>query len=152
MSCRNLWAKAVQNLANQGNKALNVLSIAHKTIGYFDCSSHFKLFDSVILPILSYGSVIWGFQYYDEIERAYIKWCRWILGVPMHSVNEAVVGECDRHPVFVYIVVCVFCLKLLEMPPERIPRQAYIMLCNLDALGRHTWATSIKHLLFSYAI
>jgi len=152
LSCRNVWAKAVQNLANQGNKALNVLSIARKTIGYFHCSTHFKLFDSVILPILSYGSEIWGFQYYDEIERVHRKWCRRLLGVPMHSANEAVVGECGRHPVFVHTIKRCMCfwIRLLEMPPERIPRQAYIMLCNLDALGRHTWATSIKHLLFSY--
>ena len=36
------------------------------------------------------------------------------------------------------------------MPPDRLPRQAYIMLCNLNNLGRHTWATSIKNILFSY--
>ena len=36
------------------------------------------------------------------------------------------------------------------MPPDCLPRQAYIMLCNLDNLGRHTWATSVKDILFSY--
>ena len=41
-------------------------------------------------------------------------------------------------------------MKLLEMPPNRIPRHAYIMLCNLDRMGRKTWATSIKDILYSF--
>ena len=105
----------------------------------------------MILPILCYGAEIWGFQHYDVIEKVQRKWCRRLLAVPSHTTNEAVVGECGRLPIYVSTLRrCIsFWVKLLEMPPD-IPRQAYIMLYKLDILGRHTWATSIKDILFSH--
>jgi len=106
----------------------------------------------MIRPILCYGAEIWGFQYYDKIESVQRKWCRRLLGVPQNTTKEAVVGECGRLPVFVFTLKrCIlFWLKLLELPPSRIPRQAYCMLYNFDMLGRFNWASEIKRILFSY--
>ena len=114
--------------------------------------SHFKLFDVMILPILCYGSEIWGFQFYDVLEKVQRSWCRKLLGVPNHTTNEAVLGECGRLPIYYHTMkrFIRYWVKLIQMPQERLPRQAYLMLCNLDNLGRHTWATSVKHILYSY--
>ena len=106
----------------------------------------------MIVPILSYGAEIWGFQYFEVLENVQRRWCRLLLGVPKHTTTEAVIGECGRLPVYcITIKRCIaYWLKLLEMPSHRIPRQAYLMLCNLDSMGRNTWATSVKDILFSF--
>ena len=67
ISSRNVWGKAVATLADQANKALSSLHIASKKIGGFSFKTHFMLFDRVVLPILLYGSEIWGFQYYEKL-------------------------------------------------------------------------------------
>ncbi len=36
------------------------------------------------------------------------------------------------------------------MPSHRYPRKAYEMLFTVDNVGRHTWASSVKQVLFSY--
>ena len=152
LSSRNNWSKAIFTLASQASKALNMLSITRWKLEYFDFHTHFRLFDTMILPILCYGSEIWGYLHYDVLEKIQRKWCRKFLGVPNHTTNEAVLGECGRLPIYFHTLKrCIrFWLKLIELPDNRLPKQAYKMLHNLDNLGRHTWATSIKNILFSF--
>jgi hypothetical protein len=38
----------------------------------------FDMFDKTILPILLYGSEIWGFENIDIIERVHLHFCRFI--------------------------------------------------------------------------
>ena len=128
------------------------ITVASCKIGNLPYNCHFKVFDSAILPIICYGSEVWGPQYYDVIENVQRKWCINFLGVSNYTPKEAIHGECGRLPVFVHTLKrCInYWLKLIEMPNNRLPKQAYIMLYNLDALGRNNWATSIKNTLFSY--
>ncbi|XP_077980235.1 uncharacterized protein LOC144435518 [Glandiceps talaboti] len=152
LSSRNNWSKAVSSLAKQASKSMTSLSIARKKLEFVDPNVHFKLFDVMILPILTYGSEFWGYQYYDALEKIQRSWCRKLLGDPTTAANEAVVGECGRLPIYYSTLKrCIkFWLNLLEMPAHRIPRQAYLMLCNLDNMGRNTWATSVKKILYSF--
>ena len=63
----------------------------------------FKLFDSRILPILCYGSELWGFKYRKDIERVQIDYCKFILGVGKSTHSAAVLGECGRQPLYIII-------------------------------------------------
>ena len=112
----------------------------------------FEIFDKMILPILSYGSEVWGFREYKCIEQVQIKFCKRLLGVCSSTSNAAVVGECGRFPIFLtYYVKCIkYWLKLLKMHDSRFPRAVYNMLVTFDEVGRHTWASEIKHLLHRY--
>ena len=61
-------------------------------------------------------------------------------------------GECGRYPVYVdYYSYCIkyWCL-LLVMPNNRYPRNCYLMQKSLDDVGRRTWSTYVKNLLFLY--
>lgn len=44
-------------------------------------SDKVKLFDSMINPILNYGSEVWGFHKGPDIERVHIKFLKRLLGV-----------------------------------------------------------------------
>ena len=49
-----------------------------------------------------------------------------------------------------YMTKCIkYWLKLLSMEPGRYPKECYKMLLNFDSVGRKTWATDIRYILYS---
>jgi hypothetical protein len=52
-----------------------------------------KLFDCMILPILNYGSVIWGFHDASDIEKVHLRFLKSIIEVKQQTNNAAVYGE-----------------------------------------------------------
>ena len=63
-----------------------------------------------------------------------------------------VLGECGRLPLqIVYMSKAVkYWCRLLHLSHKRLPKQCYFMLKSLDDVGRATWATHIKNILFQY--
>ena len=70
-----------------------------------------KLFDSLLKPILTYGSEIWLSDYsinlnnFDNllIEKLQHKMLKCILGVKRQSSNMASKLECNKSPIFYFI-------------------------------------------------
>ena len=56
------------------------------------------LFDKLILPILNYGSEVWGFTNVNKIERVHLQFCKQLLGVRQQTQNTFIYGELGRHP------------------------------------------------------
>ena len=82
----------------------------------------FKLFDSLILPIASYGCQVWFTETWfvknltenatgslltpaakDPIERIHLSFLKWNLGVGSKTSNAAVWGDTGRHPLVVKV-------------------------------------------------
>ena len=61
----------------------------------------FSLFDTMIVPILLYGSEVWGVYNFKEVDKLHIKFCKYILGVRQQTPNMAVYGELGRLPLSV---------------------------------------------------
>lgn len=57
------------------------------------------MFDKTILPILLYGSEIWGFENIDIIERVHLRFCKLILHLKQSTPNFMVYGELGRYPI-----------------------------------------------------
>ena len=146
------WTKTKQTLALQANKAINTILHYQKQYGHFDHNDAFKLFDAMVLPILTYSSEIWGYQSCDIVERPHIRFCKRIACLNSNVANFFALSECGRTPIAVtYMVRCVkYWLKILTMEENRYPKQCYKLLRRLDDVGRTTWATNIKRLLFQY--
>ena len=97
-------------LKDKANKALYTLKQSNIqgniTLG-------FKLFHSLIMPILNYCSEIWApfflkninsinlTKLYDKnpLEVVHLKFCKYMLGVHKHSTNDAVRGELGSFPI-----------------------------------------------------
>ena len=62
---------------------------------FFDHKSLFKIFDSLVVRILCYGSEVWGYEYQRKIEQVHINFC-----------TSAVLGECGRLAIASYKVLC----------------------------------------------
>ena len=59
----------------------------------------FKMFDTMVMPILTHGSEIGGYEYTKCIEKIQSKACKGLLGL-ISTINDSMVlGECGRLPV-----------------------------------------------------
>ena len=146
------WSRSKNKLAAQARKAICSIKLYQKPFGHFSQQEMFKLFDSMVVPILTFGSEIWGFSYSEEIERVQIDFCRYFLGVNTSVNNSVILGECGRLPLCsIYLVKCIkYWCNLLYMPNTRYPKNCYKMLYSLDCFGRRNWAAYIKEILFRH--
>ena len=109
----------------------------------------FKIYDAQILPVLMYGSEIWGYQQFDAIEKAHLFACKRLLNVGLQTPNATVLGDLARFPIFILTAVrCVkFWLRILRLPEERLTKKAYNMLIHLQENGKKTWTFHVMQLI-----
>ena len=146
------WTAAKQKLSCQARKAIYAIKNYERPFGNFLHKEMFKMFDSMVTPILTFGSEIWGFEYSSVIEQVQNQFCKEFIGVNSTVNNSMALGECGRLPLCtIYHVKCItYWCKLLSMPNNRYPKNCYKMLKSQDDIGRVNWATKVKELLFKY--
>ena len=71
-----IWTKAKEELAAQARRALFTLYNVQNKLGTFSINDAFKLFDTMILPILTYAAEIWGYDYSIQIEKVHDRFAR----------------------------------------------------------------------------
>ena len=57
-----------------------------------------SLYDKLIIPILSYGQEVWGFESALNIERINLKYYKQLLSVKVQTQNSFVYGELGKMP------------------------------------------------------
>ena len=74
------------------------------------------LFDHMVIPVLLYGSELWGYENTADLERLHLKFCKYILGIKSSTPNIMVYGELGVHPLLGVIKVptVVIWYKLVE--------------------------------------
>ena len=151
MSTRLSWSPAQSTLAVQASKGLHVINNLN-----YKCNYSFKasceLFDKCVVPILTYGSEIWGPYYHSSIENVLLKFCKKQLGVGSKAPSPAVLGECGRHSILIdcYTKCIKYWLKLINLPVNSLLRSCYNFLYSKCNLGAKNWASKIKMILFQF--
>ena len=122
----------------QSKKAASRIFKYQKSFGYFNPQDNFKLFDTIINPILCYGADIWGFQYYNKLEKVQSKFCKRYCCLNTNVADALALGECGRLPLAIsYMTQCLkYWVLLLQIETHRYPKQYYEMLRSLDSLGK----------------
>ena len=146
------WTRALFAQAAQAKKSLNCIRAQYNRFGSIHYNDFFKIFDAMVKPILCYGAELWGFGYRDTVEKIQISACKQFLGVTKRTSNLMVLGECGRFPLCLeyYVKFIKYWLRIIQMPSHRYPKQCYLMLKRLDDDNRHTYASEVRNLLFSY--
>ena len=146
------WSKTWENATSQAQKAIACIFRYQKTFGLFAPQDIFKLFDSIVCPILTYGVEVWGYQYVNKLEKVQSKFCKQYLSLSQNAADFYALGECGRYPLYVvHFVKCIkYWLKLIALADARYPKQCYMMLYRLDAAGRNTWDSHVRKLSFKY--
>ena len=113
-----------------------------------------KIFDTRVLPIMSYGSEVWGlYPAADICENVHFYAMKKNFNVSLRTPNDFMYKEIDRYPIItiVLIINCIrYWLKVLTMDVSRLPKKAYLFLLNMDTKGKKCWATYVRNCLSSY--
>ena len=79
-------------------KSIACIFCYQKSFDLFPPQDIFKLFDSIVRPILTYGAEIWGYQYVEKIEKVQTKFCQQYLALSQNTADFYALGECGRMP------------------------------------------------------
>ena len=95
--CTGILNRVVKTLNDQALKACNHLLSVFSRIS-LDIKTKLSLFDSLVVPIILYGSEVWGVYNLREVDKLHLKVCKLILGVRPQTSNTAVLGEFGIFP------------------------------------------------------
>lgn len=109
-----------------------------------------KIFDTKVLPVLTYGSEIWGIDYQLAVERVQYYACKRYMCVKLNSSNDAVMAESGRFPLYINAAKrCIrFWFRILNMQEHRYVKKCYLMLKCYAEAGVSNWASGIRNLLY----
>ena len=107
-----------------------------------------KLFDSLVKPVLLYGSEVWGSAILSEnnpINKFTNKFYRTLLGVPRHTSNAGLHAELGRFPIHVNIQKSMikYWFRLLTLPSDRLASHCYWSLLDCKTTT-DPWLNAIK--------
>ena len=80
------------------NRALGLLIDKSKAFGDLQYEPYTKLYDAIVVPIISYGAVIWATQSYACINAVQHRAARYFLNVGRYTPNAAVNGDIGWAP------------------------------------------------------
>ena len=111
-----------------------------------------QLFDSLIKPILLYGSEVWGVECKrndtnDVIELVHTKFCKMLLGTSKTAVNNACRAELGRLPLYHEAVFrsIKFWNKLISKSAPELACQVYSE--NMKSTKPQIWNNKMKTLI-----
>ena len=143
-------------LSGQAIKAIHRLKSYLYKFTNVSVSHMLELFDKMILPILNYGSEVWGFSTDTKLERVHLQFCKWLLGVRSQTQNNFIYGELGRTNLKVhrYISIIRYWLKIIQCPDVKYIKLVYKMMLNDMHLhpNKSSWASNLKHLLESLGL
>ena len=121
-----------------------------------DCQ--IKLFDQTIIPLLLYGSEIWGPENCSIIEKLHTDFLRSILSVKRSTPLYMLYGELGRFPLMIHIKTRMvnFWLRLMHGNQNKLSYRIYKALLADHICGtyNHKWITFVESIFnetgFSY--
>jgi len=165
------FAQCKKTLRDKGRKAMNKLKglISGSNIRK---GTALKMFDQLVLPILSYGSEIWAAQDFTQllrtnnkksIEELYMKlpqeklnihYCKYILGVSAKATNAAVMAEVGRYPLYIKIVsqMIKYYYRVKEMGENSLVGQALHEMETQEHQCKNSWISVVKKILLDMPV
>ena len=139
--------KARAKLMDQARKALYCLYRKLRNIS-IPIDLQFKLFDTLILSMLTYGSEIWGNENTKQLEKLHLQFCRNILGVRATTPNFMTYRELGRTPIdilYIKLRIVNFWNRLISNK-KKLSCIVYKIMVNLSIIDnvQFKWLNFIK--------
>ena len=108
-----------------------------------------KLFDHTVLPILTYGSEIFGYENLEIIERVHNNFLRKITNSRKSTPMSFLYGELGRYPISVIIEsrMIAFWNRLVSGKEDKISLKIYKYMMNQHD-NNFKWSNKIKEILY----
>ena len=86
-------AFAVKHLSNSASRALGSLTAKFYQTGGMSYTVFTKLYESLVVPVFTYGAGIWGLKKYVEIDKIQLRATKSYLGLQKTASNQAAIGD-----------------------------------------------------------
>ena len=151
-----MFSMNYQYLCDQARKATFGLKSKLNKIGKLPPNVMLYLFDSVIKPVLTYGSDVWGVNKsgQSEVDKVFLHFARCTLKVKATTSNVIVYGETGHMPPSVSCITSalMYANRFHHMESNKIAKQVYVELCHLHDLGFQNWVSKMCKLAKYYSI
>ena len=87
------FTKTTDILATAGGRALGAMINRYKSLNDLGYDTYTKLYDSLVSPILDYGSAVWGFKSYESLDKIQNRATRFFMGVHRFAPILGHVGD-----------------------------------------------------------
>ena len=128
------FKKAISKQVTQARKALYSMLVKAKRLKLsVDTQCH--LFDHLVLPILLYGSEVWGFECIKQIEIFHRKFLRTILYVNKCTPDCMVYGETGRGLILNHVKCRMvgYWLRIVKGKQQKYSNMFYNLLCYMHS-------------------
>ena len=141
------FLNARKHVLEQAKKAMYLLKIRIKNLD-LPIDLQLKLFDNTILPILTYGSEIFGFEDCKMLEIIQNNFLRSLVNFRKSTPLYMVLGEFGRYPLELAIKsrMIGFWVRILTNKPTKLSYILYRKLIETPDLNPK-WVTKIKQIL-----
>ena len=138
---------AVEQLCKQAKRSKTVIDLhklRHKSLSL---QHILQLFDTLLKPILTYGSEVWGTANYDVIEKFYLTFIKQSLGVKSSTNTCMVFAETGRYPLSVAIKKSIikYWLKVIQSEDKKLINIIYIKMKQSNC----SWVSYVKEILYN---
>ena len=144
-TCCGSFADAQSTSSGQAQKAIFTLSKYLHKFTFIQPKHKLDLFDKIILPILNYGSEVWGFGMANSIERVHLQFFKKLLDVKKTTQNDFIYGELGRTSCQTkrFVRIINYWFKLLEAHETKYVKNIYnTMLQDLETFpNKVNWAS-----------
>ncbi len=150
-SKNNTFVNGLELLCEQARKAQVVLDLhvlKHKTLSV---KYILELFDTLVKPILLYGSEVYGINNYKAIDTFYLRYIKHLLNVKPSTNTCMVYAEVGRYPLSIDIRLNMIkqWIKIINSDKEKLIWISYNSMRNSSNSKPGWWTSNIKHLLYS---
>ena len=143
-------------LNSKARSAIFAIKQKLKCVGKLPPTHWFHLYESMIEPILLYGSDLWGASRVctANINKIYLWYIRIVLNIKATTSNKITMGETGIIPpeVKCHQSVMLYFIRLNSLPTGSVVKNVFLELERLHDNGFSNWYTSVLELAKSYKI
>ena len=87
------YSKTAKAVAKSANRALGLIIAKSKAFGGLPYDVFYKLYESIVCPVIMYGAPIWGTECFSCIQAVQNRAARYFLNVGKYTLVAAVNGD-----------------------------------------------------------
>lgn len=140
---------ARKHIATQANKAMHLLNLRINNLN-LPIDLQLKLFDHTVLPIMTYGCEVWGFENCKILEPIHNQFLRSILRARKSTPMYMIYAELGRYPIEITIKTrsIAFWSRIISSKQSKLSYLIYHKLLNTPRF-QSKWVNNIKEILNS---
>ena len=144
-------SKTVDILINAASRAFGSMLNKHYAIDGFTYDTYTKLYESLVIPVLLYGSAIWGSTQYAKCETLQNRVMRTFLGASKPTPIPVLYKDLQWIPISIRtkLETINFWHRLCLLPDDRLTKKVFIIDKRLSENRCKSWCYNLKKLLVS---